>query len=220
MKGENINRAYLETLSFSDLSKMADDYGIDVPENLDRRFLIAELLEIVEENEGFDDEMIISSEVEAQEEKSLPKNYNETQISGILRNPAWLFVFWNISENDQQLIKSMPGCSLKLRICTMESPKEQVPLEAFEIQITDDVQEQYVLLPTGQQFIKVELVYVTASAGKVLAFSPIISIPQGSALVNELQPGMETEYPEIIQLSGLKTVINEQYKNHRHSFSE
>lgn len=220
MKGENINRAYLETLSFSDLSKMADDYGIDVPENLDRRFLIAELLEIVEENEGFDDEMIISSEIETQEEKTLPKNYNETQISGILRNPAWLFVFWNISDGDQQLIKSMPGCSLKLRICTMESPKEQVPVEAFEIQITDDVQEQYVLLPTGQQYIKVELVYVTASAGKVLAFSPIISIPQGSALVNELQPGMETEYPEIIQLSGLKTVINEQYKNHRHSFSE
>lgn len=220
MKGENINRAYLETLSFSDLSNMADEYGIDVPENLDRRFLISELLDIVEENESFEDEMIIASENNSDEEKVLPKNYNETQISGVLRNPAWLFVFWNISENDQQLIKSLPGCSLKIRICSLETEKDIVPVEAFEIQISNDVQEQYVLLPTGQQYIKVELVYVTASAGKVLAFSPVISIPQGGTLVNEIQPGMETEYSEIIQLAGLKKVIDEQYKNHRHSFSE
>ena len=43
--------------------------------------------------------MKISSET-ADENDSLPKNYNETQISCILRNPAWLFVFWNISEAD------------------------------------------------------------------------------------------------------------------------
>ena len=35
METENINRAYLETLSFSDLSKLADEYGVDVPENFD-----------------------------------------------------------------------------------------------------------------------------------------------------------------------------------------
>lgn len=219
MKGELINRAYLETLSFSDLSNLADEYGLDVPENLDRRFLIAELLEIAEESDNFEDEMIISSETELESKNLLPKNYNETQISGVLRNPAWLFVFWNISESDQQLIKSLPDCSLKLRICSMESPKEQVPVEAFEIQIGTDTQEQYVLLPKGQNYIKVELVYVTASTGKVLAFSPIISIPQGSILVNDLQPGMESEYSEILQLSGLGKVVTDQYKNHRHSFS-
>ncbi len=219
MKGEIINRAYLETLSFSDLSNLADEYGIDVPENLDRRFLIAELLEIAEENENLEDEMIISSDNNHNEKKSLPKNYNETQISGILRNPAWLFVFWNISENDHQMIKGIPGCSLKIRICSMENPKDTVPAEAFEIQISNETQEQYVLLPKGQKYIKIELVYVTATTGKVLAFSPVITIPQGSVLVNELQPGMETSYSEIVQLSGLGKVITDQYKNHRHSFS-
>lgn len=219
MKGENINRAYLETLSFSDLSNMADEYGIDVPENLDRRFLIAELLDIVQENENFDDEMIISSEDSFEEGKSLPKNYNETQVCGVLRNPAWLFVFWNISETDQQMLKSIPDCALKLRICAMNDANETVPVEAFEIQVDFEPQEQYVLLPKGYKYIKVELVYVTASAGKVLAFSPMILIPQGSVLVNEIQPGMEAEYSEIVQLSGLGAVITEQYKNHRHSFS-
>ena len=51
MSDEVITRNYLEKLSFSELSRLADNYGIDVPENLDRRFLIAELLEINEENE-------------------------------------------------------------------------------------------------------------------------------------------------------------------------
>ena len=50
MSGESINRAYLETLIFSDLVQLADKYGVDVPDDLDRRFLIAELLELVEES--------------------------------------------------------------------------------------------------------------------------------------------------------------------------
>ena len=50
MNEEPINRASLEKLSFSDLVQLADEYGVDVPEDLDRRFLIAELLELAEES--------------------------------------------------------------------------------------------------------------------------------------------------------------------------
>lgn len=218
MKEEKINRPYLETLSFSDLVRLADEYGVDVPVDLDRRFLIAELLELSEESDNLDEEMIIEEDNDNQS-KNLPKNYNETQISGVLRNPAWLFVFWNISESDNNKIKEIPGCVLKLRICSLESPKDTVPEEAFEIQASADSQEQYVLLPQGKKFIKVELVYVTPTAGKVLAFSPVISIPQGSSLVNNLQFEQNEEFSPIVELSGIKKIITEQYKNHRHSFS-
>ena len=97
MNDEFISREYLESLSFSDLSNLADKYGIDVPENLDRRFLIAEILEIVEEFNDEREDMQVSSEVSETEEFVLPKNYNESQVSCVLRNPALLFVFWNIS---------------------------------------------------------------------------------------------------------------------------
>ena len=50
MENVQINRAYLETLSFSDLQKLADDYSIDVPENFNRGFLIGEILEVAEES--------------------------------------------------------------------------------------------------------------------------------------------------------------------------
>lgn len=218
MKEEIINRAYLETLSFAELVRLADEYGVDVPVDLDRRFLIAELLELSEESDELDDEMIIQEEG-GNNSENLPKNYNETQICAVLRNPAWLFVFWNISESDSLKLKEISGCNLMLRICSLKDPKDPMPEEAFEIQATSENQEQYVLLPTGKKYIKVELVYVTPTTGQVLAFSPVITIPQGSELINNFQYGQNTEFPPIIALSGIHEILKEQYTNHRHSFS-
>ena len=56
MADSNITRNYLETLSFSELVAIADEYGVDVPEDLDHRFLIAEILELVNEDHDEDDE--------------------------------------------------------------------------------------------------------------------------------------------------------------------
>lgn len=219
MKDEPISREYLETLSFSDLVRLADEYGVDVPEDLDRRFVIEELLEIVEEEANTpDEEMIIAAGDNPETAEILTGNYNETQVSGVLRNPAWLFVFWNISDADIIKLKDIPGCSLKLRICSLKSPKDTVPEEAFEVQTSSDTQEQYVLIPSGKKYIKVELVYVTASSGKVLAFSPVITIPQGAALLNDLQLGRDTNFDPVLELSGMNKILTEHYKNHRHSF--
>ena len=218
MRSETINRAYLETLSFADLSKLADDYGIEVPEDLDRRFLIAELLELSEEV-IVEEDMTISSELSAEETVTLPKNYNETQIDVVLRNPAWLFVFWNISDADFIMLKNLGSYALKLRVCYLESPKDTVPVEAFEVNTVNGSQEQYIFIKPEKKYIKVELVYVTASSGKVLAFSPVISIPQGSSLVNDWQPGCEQKFSQLLELSGINEVLTEQYTNYRHSFS-
>jgi len=221
MNEEIINRAYLETLSFGELIHLADEYGLDVPENLDRRFLIAELMEMAEEYQNNEDEeMIISSDEEkSQEEETLPKNYNESQVSCVLRNPVWLFVFWNMSESDSLMLKKLGNYSLMLRICFFQNSDDSVPDEAFEVQASTESQEQYVLIPSGKKYVKVELVYTTASAGKVLAFSPVIRIPQGSKLVSDSELGFSAEFNELVKLSDIQTVLSEQYKNHRHSFS-
>ncbi len=219
MNEEPINRASLEKLSFSDLVQLADEYGVDVPEDLDRRFLIAELLELAEESNNIDDEMIIAAESDNPQSTVLNGNFNETQVSCVLRNPAWLFVFWNLNDNDAARINENPACSLKLRICLYSDIKDSKPDEAFEVQTPSQSQEQYVLIPKGTKYIKVELVCVTAGAGEIIAFSPIVSIPQGSSLVNDLQPGREEDFSPVIELSGISELITEQYKNHRHSFS-
>ena len=219
MNEEPINRASLEKLSFSDLVQLADEYGVDVPEDLDRRFLIAELLELAEESNNREDEMIIATEADNQQPVVLNGNFNETQVSCVLRNPAWLFVFWNLNDNDYARINDDPTCSLKLRICSYTDLKDAKPEEAFEVQTPSQSQEQYVLLPKGKKFIKVELLCVTAGTSEVIAFSPVVAIPQGAAFVNDLQPGREEHISPVVELSGMIELVNEQYRNHRHSFS-
>ena len=59
---------------------------------------------------------------------------------------------------------------------------------------------------------------MNGGAGEVIAFSPVIAIPQGASVVNDLQPGREEGFSPVAELSGIKELLTEQYKNHRHSF--
>lgn len=216
MDERNITRGYLETLSFADLVSLADEHGVDVPDDFDRRFLIAELLELESEDAEQSEDMIISSDA-ADDSAALPGNYNETQVSCVFRNPAWLFVFWNINENDFAAFKNDTG-SLKLRICFLKDSKELVPEEAFEIQASAASQEQYVLISSEKSFMRVELVYSGSSGGKVLAFSPVVTIPRGSDVMSDVRPGYYDDIPRILRLSGMDSTLTEQYRKHRHSF--
>ncbi len=220
MDDEIITRAYLETLSFADLKKLADEYGVDVPEDLDRRFLLTELLEIAKETrQDKTAGMIISFENSINQSTSLPQGYNETHISCVLRNPVWAFVFWDISDTDMNMLAALPSYSLSLRVCILVSETEMVPQESFEIEIPNGVNEQYVLIPSGKGFIRIELVYTSGSNREVLAFSPVISLPKGSSNVEKYQPGLNNDFPEILKLSGIEKLLSDQYKNYRHSFS-
>ena len=220
MEDEKLSRGYLETLSFSDLVKLADKYGVDVPEDLDRRFLICELLELDEESDRVEQSaMIISTGAESCQDVNLPKTYNETQISCVLRNPVWAFVFWDVSETDLNMLKQFPDFKVALRVCILESPDDLNPKEVLELEIPKGVNEQYVFLPVNTGFIRVELVYTSGTSREVLAFSSVVAIPQISEEAYAFQPGKEINFSEIIKLSGIEKLLLEQYKNYRHSFS-
>ena len=220
MDDEIITRAYLETLSFSDLKKLADEYGVDVPEDLDRRFLLSELVEIAEETrQDKTAGMIISFENSINQSTNLPDGYNETNITCILRNPVWAFVFWDISDTDMNMLNALGDYSLSLRVCILVSPTELVPQESFEIDIPNGVNEQYVLIPSGKNYIRIELVYTSGTNREVLAFSQVVSIPKGSSNVENYQPGLNNDFSPVMKLSGIEKILSEQYKNYRHSFS-
>lgn len=220
MDDEIITRAYLETLSFSDLKKLADEYGVDVPEDLDRRFLLSELVEIAEETrQDKTAGMIISFENSINQSTNLPDGYNETNITCILRNPVWAFVFWDISDTDMNMLNALGDYSLSLRVCILVSPEELVPAESFEIDIPNGVNEQYVLIPSGKNYIRIELVYTSGTNREVLSFSQVVSIPKSSNNVENYQPGINNDFSPVMKLSGIEKILSEQYKNYRHSFS-
>ena len=218
MNNEQISCAYLETLAFKDLVKLADEYGVDVPQDLDRRFLIAELLELAQEESNASDlQMIITDDDEENEEINLPANYNETQIAAILRNPAWLFVFWNISEFDMNKIKHQKE-TLHIKVNTYKKSENSMITDSFEVQVLDESQEQYVLLPKGIDFVKIELLACKVNSQETMAISSEIKVPKTSSWINELKFAKDNSFSNKLKLSGMEDVLMEQYKNHRHSF--
>jgi hypothetical protein len=221
MENTRITRSYLEALSFSDLLKLADLYGIDVPENLNRGFLIGDILDVTDEmgkTQGTS-EMVIADNITPVSGGKLPEMYNTTQIEVILRNPVWAFVFWNISENTMYTLRHSGIISLRLRVCSFIEQKNENPDDSFEIQIASTDKDQYVLLPVGKRYIAVELIAVTRSGVQKLANSRIVAIPCGSPLLTKVQPGLISDISPVMELSGVKCLLKAQYINHRQSFS-
>lgn len=215
-----ITRSYLETLSTQELLSLADEYGIDIPEDLNRRFIIGELLEAAEEMNDYQPEtMQETGEVPALME--LPATYNETAITAILRNPVWCYVYWDIRDADREAISHSPDfAALKLKISFFSDADAVKPSESFEVSVNLTDKDQYVFIPNSENFFRIDLCseYRNQPA-KLLASSRVLTIPKGCAELEMGPAAMEAEVSDIMKLSGFPELIRSHYTNYRQSFS-
>jgi hypothetical protein len=83
---------------------MADREGIDVPPDLERVFIIEELLE------HYGGESV--EDPEEQKPKQcpvpLPARYNITYLEVLIRDPLWVFAFWEIKSADRERFENLP----------------------------------------------------------------------------------------------------------------
>lgn len=226
MENKVLTRAYLDTLSNADLISLADDYGIDIPENLNRRFIIAELIEISLEFAEDDISEMTEKQEDVEEDYDLPKSFNETQIDVVLRNPAWVYVFWDISENDfQKATESARFKNFVLRVSFFEDEDDTKPVKTFDITVGNDVRDQYILLDNGhdscKKILRIDLIALyTGKDDDILSVSGKIVLPEFSEVLDKAHPGTEIEISPILELSGLKKLLKNHYKKYRQSFSE
>ncbi len=223
MLNDSINRAYLETLSFSDLVQIADRYSIDVPENMNRGFLIGEILESVSEAEiNFDDtELTVSDEdFETPNTELLPRSCNSTEVKIMLRNPAWAFIYWNISEADHFSLQGAAVSELKLRVNSYSEKDQLKPDEHFDLQLSKEDNGQYILLPAGKKFFRVDLLFNLDGIIDILASSNVLEMPKGSSLHSNIRPGKTENISPVMKISGMEELLLQHYQNHRQSFSE
>ncbi|MBQ9495564.1 MAG: DUF4912 domain-containing protein [Treponema sp.] len=217
MTQQKITRIYLETLSFADLLSLADSFGIDVPENLNRSFLIGDLLDAAEENKKqTTSDMVVSSD--AVRENIAPRMYNTTEVEAILRNPAWVFVFWNMSEADSMRLKESETYALFLRVFASVE-KQRTPVDDFyDVQISLSDKSKYILCPAEKQFIYIDLRATVNDSMRVLASTNVLTIPRSSRLCSDMQLHKGKTLSPIMELSGMKELLFEHYKDHRESF--
>lgn len=222
MENAFLSRQYLESMSTTDLISLADDYGIDIPDNLNRRFIIGELLEAADEIENVrkaDSSVVLKDSADPMPEE-LPFTYNETQICAILRNPAWVFVFWDIKENELKKLKDEYfSVSLFLHVSFYETEDKEKAVDTFDIKIKEEDREQYILLPAGKKYFTIELICTTDStAPQILAETRCIAIPSGGDILTKMQPGKDVRMNSLIKLSGMETLLHNHFNMHRQSF--
>lgn len=221
MKKDNrLTRAKLETLTSNELLEIADEYGIDAPDDLNRQFIIGDLLELaseLESNEEKKETIILSDEEEETiNVNSLPSSYNETKVNVILRNPTSLFVWWDLSEWTLKKIRSNHS-SLSLVVYFFENLEDEKPVDMLDAQISATEREQYLIIPGDKKIARVDLIAESLGKNDALASTEKIVLPKGGSVMSA-KPGEKLNASRIMELSGAAELLRNHYNRYRQSF--
>ncbi|MDR2865519.1 MAG: DUF4912 domain-containing protein [Spirochaetaceae bacterium] len=125
---QKINLPYLEWLTTRELSSLAGNFDIDIPPGFDRTLVIGELLECApclslyrQEFVGEQDEVLhldqpdlaplVKTLLDVPPPVPLPKQYAFTYLDVLIRDPFWVYVFWEISGSDRKRYEQKQGFS-------------------------------------------------------------------------------------------------------------
>jgi hypothetical protein len=196
-----MTRAYLESLTTSELTALAEAEGIDIPPDLERIFIIEELVDLQSDEDNEEDEASPLEEAEFYELAPLPKQYNITFIEVMLRDPLWAYAFWEIKGQDKEYYEGDPdfeGYYLKV-VRTGEETSFIVP-----VGISDTA--WYLGFPPEGGRFTVTLCVCLGQEEVVLADSLPFRLPRllgapGASAVSPREPGGHDN--PLILLSGL-----------------
>ncbi len=161
---------------------------------------------------------LVPSEKAVRLQKELPKTYNESQLSVVIRNPAWCYVYWDIRASDlEQLTPENGFLNLSLKVSFYEDKYAEKPRDTYDINLASNIREQYVLLPAEENLLKLELTAEFSSKPVLtIAQSDKIEIPKGASEISS--KGLMKDISPILELSGFQKLLQSQYLQHRESF--
>lgn len=214
-----LNRAYLETLSTTDLVALADENGIDIPEGLNRRFIIGELLDIAEDDRSTEADSALLDAEYTVTSNAMPETYNETQITALLRDPGWVFVYWDFHTT---LLSAVTGNhrfeTFFLRVNSLSNAKPAVVTDFFDVEVGTHDRKWYVHLSNRDFACRIDL-YArnTQEKEQLLAKSVELPIPFGNT--GETLTAPQRRNPPLLELSGIGDLRKTHFRNHRQSFN-
>ncbi|MDR1971584.1 MAG: DUF4912 domain-containing protein [Treponema sp.] len=198
-------RPYLDSLTTLELVQMADECGIDIPPGLERVFIIEELLDYARAEESdLKDEDDLEEAPDYLETAPIPRQYNITFIDVMVRDPLWVFVFWEVKEHDREAFERAPDFSgYFLRVTG--SPRDH---RSFSVQVEADDNARYLGFsdypPEGREegTFRVELCAGFGGRWEVLALSRIFRLPKLQDKVILDRESAELSAPGLPVLSG------------------
>lgn len=152
----------LQSMTVSDLNKLAAQQGIIISDDMDKDDLIDAIIDAFEESRlerTEDDNWTIKSEtkkfeifrdevVSIEKSPSIHQRFNESKIGVILVNPLMAFVFWEFGEDKKELaLKCAKRNNLLLRV--HEKGLDDDSVSFFDIPVKYDDSKWYITLPSN-----------------------------------------------------------------------
>jgi hypothetical protein len=176
-------RPYLDSLTTQELARIADNCGIDIPPSLERIFIIEELLDYARlEDEDAEEEGTLEESPDYLETAPIPRRYNITFIDVMIRDPLWVFVFWEVKEHDRDIFEKDSGFSGYYLRVIPAGDGPPVPKDlSFMVRVDPDDTARYLGFSEypaqpGRGF-RVELFAAFEGRNEVLAVSRVFRFP-------------------------------------------
>lgn len=216
-----MTRERLQELSEEVLKRIAQREGIHNLDHFDREKVIDLILEALEEDRTErdkinnaamrlehkkydilrDEELIILS----QDEFPLPEDYNETRIVALLRDPRWVYAYWDINKAEYEKLEEEPffeGYFLRVYEFHGDQVTKGNTVDYFEIPIDKNDDSWYINLNhTGSDYC-VELCCKVMHEERSLAMSNKVHSPLGYFARNK-EEFLNDSDTMVLMLSGL-----------------
>lgn len=218
MKKRKIKKNQLQNLATSDLIDLANSLELFVPPNFSRISLISEILSMNSELEALPYNILKILPLE-DEMDDLPTSYGMTEIRILLRDPMWLFAFWDINTNQlEQLLKTDPNVSIFLRVMSFKSEKDDTYYAFEDINVKQEERSIYIHTSINEEVTQVALMFKTKHKTELMAKSNFIYMPRKNIKNNLCVE--DSSVSEIIKLSGLKYLQQWHFQHYKGLFEE
>ena len=111
----------------------------------------------------------------------IPKRYNETYITVIAKDPNWLYMYWEFSDNTLKLINTMIdqyGSKLVLRLKDTETEDSFEKIIPFHIETNNGQGNRYLKVPEDGRVYLIECGYLSKQGDFFhIAQSDPVSVP-------------------------------------------
>ena len=218
MKKRRIKKLRLQSLATSDLIDLANSLELFIPPNFSRSYLIKEILNLDTELEDIPYNILKTLPLD-EDIEDLPTSYGMTEIRLLLRDPMWLFTFWDINANTlEELTKEDPNVSIFLRVMSFRSEDDDTYYAFEDINISKDERSLYIHTSINEEVTQVALMFKTKQKTEIMVKSNFIYMPRKNIKNNLCIDSSSMN--EIMELSGLKYLQQWHFKHYKGLFEE
>jgi len=137
---------------------------------------------------------------------TFPESYNVTRIELMLKDPAWAFAYWDISQSERAMVFEDDLFSgFMLRLEELNPAKKITELDIMDVPVSFSDNSWYLNLELRETRYVVHLVALFGSVERILASSKPVYVPRGG-FSEKLDVLDSFETDALIALSGIETL--------------